>query len=162
MLPVRKVVQHPTDTLAAARAWLRKAARERGGTRCPCCGQHAQVYRRSINAGMARSLIAMHRLAPDGAWVHVPTQIGARSREEGKLAYWGLVEEEVAVRPDGGRSGWWRVTARGRQFAGGRLKVAKWAYVYNGMVLEYDSSVMIDIKGALGRKFDYDALMRGE
>lgn len=60
-------------TLAEAQQWL--AERITGGARCPCCNQYSKVYRRQINSGMARSLIAMYR-AGGLDWVHVPTQIG--------------------------------------------------------------------------------------
>lgn len=152
MLPV------PSDTLATVRAWLRQHAE--AGVECPACFQHVKIYRRKVNAGMARSLIAMYTVGGLD-WVHVPTQIGARSREEGKLAYWGLVEEEKAKRPDGGRAGYWRVTVRGEAFVRCRLSIPKYCQVYNGKVLGFDLSEVINIKDALGDKFDYTELMAG-
>jgi hypothetical protein len=109
---------------------------------------------------MARSLIAMFVIRGTD-WVHVPTEIGARSREEGKLAYWGLVEESPDPRDDGGRAGWWRVTARGKEFVLGRTSIPTYARVFNGRVLGYDG-VHVDIRAALGTKFNYEELMKGE
>src|SRR3954471_2049123 len=81
-----------TDTIQAGKDWL--MANLKKGAKCPLCAQHAKMYSRKVNAGMAASLIRMYRINKTG-WVHVPTSVGARSREEGKLAYWGLVEEQA-------------------------------------------------------------------
>lgn len=146
-------------TLGQLKQWLRQHAS--AGAECPVCEQHVQVYRRKINSGMARSLIRMYQVAGTN-WVHVPTQIGARSREEGKLAYWGLVEEEKAVRPDGGRTGYWRVTALGELFVTNpSVTVPKYARVYNGRALSLDNLEKVTIKDALGTKFNYNDLMAG-
>lgn len=144
-------------TIAEAQAWL--ADRITAGARCPCCNQYSKVYRRQINSGMARSLIAMYLHGPQGQWVHLPTQVGARSREEGKLRYWGLVEEQVSVqRDDGGRAGYWRLTDAGRAWVTGQSTVPKFAAVYNNVVLRlYGDEVYIH--DALGKNFDYRELM---
>jgi hypothetical protein len=148
----------PFTTLQQIQAWLRQHADT--GVDCPACTQRVQVYRRKVNSGMARSLIAMYTVGGRD-WIHLPTQIGARSREEGKLAYWGLVEEEKTKRPDGGRAGYWRVTARGEEFVKCRLSIPKYARVYNGRVLGFDTTTLVTIKDALGDKFDYAELMAG-
>lgn len=145
-------------TLSEARAWLR--ARVDRGERCPCCTQLAKVYRRKINSGMARSLIAMYQVGGKD-WIHLPTQIGARSREEGKLAYWGLVEEQKDVRPDGGRAGYWRVTDLGELFIKDRVKLPKYARVFDGRCLSLDPTEKVSIKDAIGDRFDYNELMNG-
>lgn len=146
--------------LHSIRSFLQRAAREPGGTECPACFQHVQIYRRTINSGMARSLIAMYRIGGTD-WIHLPTQLGARSREEGKLAYWELVEEELARRPDGGRAGYWRVTPKGELFVRNQLVVPKYALVYNGRFLGYEGTDRVGIRDALGKKFDYTELMTG-
>ena len=125
---------------------------------CYCCGQTCKIYPRKINSGMARSLIQMYQLGGRD-WVHLPTRLNLRSREEGKLAYWGLVEEQKVVRSDGGRAGWWRITEKGEAFVKNQLQVPKIAMVYNGTVREFDDSQMVGIKDALGDKFSYDELM---
>lgn len=141
--------------LAQVRAWLRLKLDD--GTSCPACGQYCKVYQRKLNSGMARSLIAMYQIDPTG-YIHVPTALSARSREEGKLAYWRLVEEQNANRPDGGRAGYWRITELGTQFVLGQLRVPRYARVYDGKVLELTGDP-ISIQDALGDKFDYAELM---
>lgn len=145
-------------TLSDAQKWL--ADRVGSGARCPCCNQYAKVYRRQINSGMARSLIAMYLHGPQGQWVHLPTQVGARSREEGKLRYWGLVEEQVDVqRDDGGRAGYWRLTDAGRAWVTGQSTVPKFVAVYNNTVLR-SYGTQVSVSDALGSKFNYTELMR--
>lgn len=148
-------------SLRAAKDWLRDQVFE-GGAQCPCCGQYAKVYKRQINAGMARSLILMYRAGQEveGGWVYVPRVAGSRSREEGKLAYWGLVEESDEPREDGGRAGWWRVTGLGKAFVRDRHRVQKYALVYDGRVLGFEGP-QIGILDALKTRFRYDELMLG-
>lgn len=143
-------------TLAEAQQWL--ADRITAGARCPCCNQYSKVYRRQINSGMARSLIAMYLHGPQGQWVHLPTQVGARSREEGKLRYWGLVEEKADSRDDGGRAGYWRLTDAGRAWVTGQSTVHKFVAVYNNTVLRSYGD-QISINDALGKRFSYAELM---
>lgn len=144
-------------TLSEAQQWL--ADHVMTGARCPCCNQYSKIYRRQINSGMARSLIAMYLHGPQGQWVHVPSKVGARSREEGKLRYWGLIEEQVDVqRDDGGRAGYWRLTDAGRAWVTGRCTVPKFAAVYNNTVLRRYGDP-ISITDALGSKFNYSELM---
>lgn len=144
-------------TLLAAQEELRKLVWD--GQKCPCCTQLAKVYKRKLNSGMARSLIVMYRAARLD-WQHVPTTVGRKSAEEGKLAHWGLVEEEKERRSDGGRAGFWRVTLTGEQFVLGHHAVPKYAHIYDGRCLKL-SEGPVTIRAALGSKFNYDELMQG-
>lgn len=145
-------------TLVEAQEWLRRRVDD--GEQCPCCTQFAKVYRRAINAGMAWSLVQMYRAARL-EWQHIPTTVGGRSREEGKLRYWGLVEEELERREDGGRAGYWRVTGKGEDWLYGRTTVPRYARIYDARCLGLvgDPTTLQD---ALGRPFDLQELMRGE
>jgi hypothetical protein len=141
-------------TLGEARGMLEDALGD--GVHCALCGQYARLYRRRINAGMAYSLILIYQRG--ARWVHVPTEIGARSREEGKLAYWGFLEEETTARPDGGRAGWWRITDTGAGFVRGEVKAREYALVYDGKCLGFDGG-WVTIQDAIRDRFDYAALM---
>lgn len=145
-----------SDTIQAGKDWLRNMVYA-GGARCPLCEQHAKVYKRTINSGQAQSLIRIHRMVGQG-WIHV-SLIGAKSREEGKLAYWGLLEEQIGSGHHGGRAGYWRLTQLGEQFVKGQAFVAKYALVYNGRCLGFEGGA-ISIQDALGKDFDYNELMR--
>jgi len=150
----------PNDpTLTEIRAQLIEERTQPDGTSCPACSQHVQQYRRKLNTGMARSLIAMWRKAGP-RWIHLPTALPARSREEGKLRWWGLVEESEIERDDGGRAGWWRLTADGQAFVQRKLWVPSHAVVYANQLQRLEGS-NIDIVQALGSQFDYRQLMEG-
>lgn len=148
---------------------LRKSATEhlrvelseklRAGTHCPVCDQYVKIYKRKLNSGMARSLIAMYRAAGT-TWANVTEVTDRRSREEGKLAYWGLAEEFPKGRDDGGRAGYWRVTRKGALFAQGLTTVPRYAEVRNGSCLRLFGDE-ITIGAALGDKYNYDEMMRG-
>lgn len=148
-------------TLTQAQAWLRNRVNE--GERCPCCNQFAKVYRRKINSGMARALVAMYRYAGTD-WLHKPTALsglGAAARDESLLRYWSLIEEATEPRDDGGRAGWWRVTPHGEQFLLGHATVPKYVFVYDGRLLSLDQSERVSIHDALGDRFNYGDLMAG-
>ena len=143
-------------TLQDARAWLREQRQE--GVRCPCCTQLAKIYKRPINAGMAVSIIKMYR-SSRLQYQHIPTTVGGKSREEGKLRYWRLIEEELEVRrEDGGRAGWWRVTPKGEQWIHNQILVPKYAYIFDARLLELGGPPT-SIRTALGTKFNYEELM---
>jgi hypothetical protein len=133
------------------------------GARCPLCTQRAQRYRRKINSTMARTLIALHRHSAADEFVHVPS-LGRTLRidihECSQLLWWGLVEEQVAVRPDGGRRGYYRLTPFGRRFIAGTEKVAKVAVIYDSDVQYFDGP-QVDIHDCLGARFDLRELMNG-
>ena len=151
-------------------AWIRSHADK--GVQCPACGQRVQVYWRSINAGMAYSAVKLYRIhqASPWRWVHLPSEIGRRSAEEAKLAYWGLVEVSGEKREDGGKASQWRITQKGADWVTGAIAVPKYVRVFDGEPwgppIPYSRSGRqmpdVTIRMALGDKFDYDALMSGE
>jgi hypothetical protein len=145
-----------TDTLGAARDWLRERVDE--GVACPCCTQFAKVYRRKINSGMAHALIRMHRHAGSD-WFYLPDITAQwQGRDEAGLRYWGLIEELQEKREDGGRAGWWRITPLGTRFVRRAVRVPKYARVYDGRCLSLVGEP-VSIIDALGDKFDYHELM---
>jgi hypothetical protein len=149
-------------TLGEARKELRKGWEV--GTTCPCCGQHAQLYRRKLNSGMARMLIRLYRLdrANPGGAFHVREIIGSSDGGSGdlsKMVYWNLI---VGLPKDPAKdtrtSGEWMITPLGRQFAEGDRTVRSHVIVYNGRERGFEGD-MIDIRVALGAKFSYTELM---
>jgi hypothetical protein len=147
-------------SLKEAQGWLREQVDD--GARCPCCTQLAKVYRRRIHHTIAKSLIAVYQLATpqNEGWVHVPSQISPAC-EIGKARYWGLIEESTTPRGDGGRAGWWRLTAKGVAFVEGREGVRRIARIYDSRCLGFDGE-FIYIAQALGSKFNYAELMAGQ
>lgn len=149
-----------TTTLGEAKDWLR--ARVRDGARCPCCDQYAKVYRRKLNASMARALIALARES-GGAEVHLFRFLRERRIQHSDapaLRHWGFIKEADREREDGNpRAGYYRITQAGLDFAERRTSAASHALLYDNRLLQLDTEAMTTIVGALGRRFDYDELM---
>jgi len=149
----------PSDgsSLKYARLWLINQANGKGA-KCPCCHQFTKVYWRSINSGMARSLIAIYRKY-GLEFGYIPA-LSAKSREEGKFVYWGMLEEAIQPRPDGGRAGYWRVTDKGEDFILRGLRVPKHALVYDGEFIRWaDEKDLVNIRDCLKKHFDLDVLL---
>lgn len=149
----------PGMTLVEARAWLSQQLTE--GARCPCCTQVAREYRRRLNSGMAYALCVLYRSNRGVGWVHKPTVlrgVGAAARDESLLRHWGLLEESVEQRPDGGRAGWWRVTELGAAFVRGETRVREYVVMFGNRPLRLEGGY-IDIERALGSRFNYRELI---
>ncbi len=158
---------HDDMTLAEAREILNTLADD--GVDCPCCRQYVKVYdKKKAGSALARVLIAMYGAeAEEDGWIQVPTMIvnhpRAAIRRSGRAGttakYWGLIEQRPGVRGDGShRSGYWRLTAKGRAFVEGKLRIPKYARTYDDK-LEYLHGDPVDIRAALGSNFDYAELM---
>lgn len=152
-------------TLQEARDKLRELIED--GEKCPCCTQFAKVYKRKIHASMASALLAIYRASRATRGNEMPfieiSKILPHKQvaDAAKLRYWGLIQEEPSVRSDGSeRTGFWRITQRGVEFARNRSQEPKYAKLYDGRCLGFDGGV-VTIKDALGKKFDYGELMAG-
>lgn len=169
--PTPRAVQ-PWDssrTVAEARAEL-EANLDAGHT-CEVCGQLAKRYRRKLSARMARWLIALAKLTADGSYVHAREVFGERTRgsnadDYNYLQHWGLAqpapsdpEEDIRAGRKPGRNGEWRITPRGLEFVHGRLCVPQKVRLLPGNRLEGFDGEEIDIRAALGSRFNYAELM---
>ncbi len=154
-----------SETLEEAKQRLRGMLEE--GARCPCCTQIAKIYKRKIHSGMASRLIRLYRLSGhDSPWIDV-NQIYATA---GSLApldlpylrFWGLIEKSGDTPDEGQKSnGLWRITEKGKQFVRCRITVPKYIHMYDGRCLKVVGD-QVSVKDALGDKFNYEQLMRGE
>jgi hypothetical protein len=141
----------PDTTLAELREWLEAEARTKPGAICPACTRKVRVYKRTIHASMANSLITMWWLGNRGSldWFDYATR-----GDEAKLRYWDLIEDD----PD--RDSRWRVTPVGQAFILGDVRMEKYADVFNTRCLARYGE-MISIRDALASGgFDYEELMR--
>lgn len=140
-------------TLAQARKWL--GDRLDKGETCPCCDQFAKIYKRAITKNMANILTVLPTRDAEGepVWFKGSEAVKDNSGDLAKLRYWGLIEEEKERRPDGGRSGWWRVTPLGRKFLMGKVTVSKYAVLYNGKLIDFEGA-QVNIRELLPFRFD--------
>lgn len=149
-------------TVKAARRALEQ--RLRSGAVCPCCRQYAKVYKRKLNADMARWLIAFYKADAVDEFKHVSAASdylgnAQRTGDYGKLRFWGLIEPYATnTGPDKRGGGHWRVTDAGVAFVLCRASVPSYALIYNNELLDLEGEpVMID--QALGKRFRYQELM---
>jgi hypothetical protein len=127
-----------TVPIGRARKHLAAGLEPRGGTDCPVCGQHAELYRRRIGSTMARQLITAYQAAGTDPF-HAPTVLGtSQTGDFAKLALWGLIAERDGRRDDGGHHGRWRITKDGVAFLEGRSRVPQWVLVYDGRKIGMD------------------------
>lgn len=154
------------DTLQEAKKYLRD--NWQNGVDCPCCGQFVKRYRRQINSSMSRVLIDLyHFRSANGpvAYLHVPKFLAEHSRPQvndyTKLTAWELLEPKRGDREDGSkRNGYWRITEKGLAFVEHRLEVPKYALMYNQKFLGFLEGETVGISATLGKKFNYEELMR--
>ena len=135
---------------------------EGDGGYCPCCDRWGKIYRRSINASMARSLLWLVQQPDRGdGWVHVPSVAPAwllRSNQLATLHLWGLVMSFDPTESKLAASGLWRPTDLGLRFAQKMATAPKYAYVYNNQVEEFEGP-QVTVEDCLGDKFDYHTLL---
>jgi len=137
------------------------------GAKCPACRQNVALRKRPLNRTMVRILIGLVRVFQTGAvWVKVKdVPLGRKDArisggEFAKLRWWGLIEEQ-ADEPDPEddarkrktRSGQWRPTQAGIDFAYGRAKVDKYVLLYNNRLIGR-MGPEIGLLDALGEDFD--------
>ena len=167
-----------TLSLSDAKKWVERfrenapASAGGSGVNCPCCGQLAKVYPRTITSSMAYVLILLERhfrkFPKD--WLHVPSyltktcKIGSavRGGDWAKLVHWDLIVKKPELREDKSRrNGKYKLGPKAVSFVRGRLELPRYAYIYNGALLRM-SEEKITIHDALKRsnRFDYAALMR--
>jgi hypothetical protein len=162
-------IDHILDKVDARRLKKRLEPHLDKGKDCPCCGQRAKRYKRKLNSGMARTLLQFFVWAKGAAdadgWVgvgkdHMTKQmcLTYHQGEFHKLRWWTLIEQRDDDVKEGHRSEFWRLTDLGRNFAEDKVTVTARAVVFDNKCVGFDGP-QINIKNALGEKFDYAELM---
>jgi hypothetical protein len=140
---------------------------------CDACGQLVKLYKRRLNNAMAYALILLNRREKtDDPFFHVPTYLSGqtsgvtvRGGDWAKLVYWDLIEPLARTRADGSkRSGFYRLTDKGRQFAEDKITLPRYAFVFNQTLYGFSDGLKYPketttIREALGAKFNYAELM---
>lgn len=131
---------------------------------CPCCGRHAQVYKRQLYGTSVRMLIVFYRLGAAEKFVHYSDavkQFGlGHIGDFNKAKYWGLVKKKPNDDESKSSSGSWMITEAGKDFILGKSSIHETAYVFDDQVIAF-SEQLVGVKEALGHKFDYQQLMEG-
>jgi hypothetical protein len=128
------------------------AVRHKGGM-CPTCGQHVQVYRRSIYKRMAKCLIWLWAQYNEngGDWVSLKEGPIFRGGDNTKLMYWHLMVRHPDE-PDR-----YKPTEIAVKFLKRELEIPKYAYVYNGSVQGF-SKLTVSLDDCLEGDFDFSDL----
>ena len=146
---------------------LMRQARTSAGATCPSCNKHVKVYHRKFNSGMAYTLINVYRQArkTNNEWLHVGhflrKECDVWPSDYAKIVWWSLMQKHPGKKKDGNSSGLYRMTRKGSMFVKGRITIPSHANEYMSEVESFDGDE-INIVEALGKKFDYDELMRSK
>lgn len=134
---------------------------------CQCCGRYAQIYKRSLSETVAWQLIKLHRESFSGewadGWVHASHLIPEGQTgvgDLGKAKYFNLIEEKPTTSSKMKKSGCWRLTPKGVAYVLGVEVIPSYVMVFDDQIIE-TSDKMESIFATVGRKFDYEQLMRG-
>ena len=145
------------------------------GCQCKICDQNVKLYKRNFNSAMSLVMIkiAEETKALEGfqtpIWIQVENLLKAApdipSTARGdfpKAVHWGLLEKQKGERDDGSnRMGWYQITRKGIDFVDGRITIPKWVQIYNNEVVGF-AEEHITIQEALGTKFNYNEMIKGE
>lgn len=151
------------NTIAEAREIIFEEDNFSNGTNCPCCNQLVKKYNRKLNSAAALSLISLWKQSsPMGEDVHVSKIEGASSSggNFAQLERWNLIEAVRNTDTQKRTSGFWHITLKGERFVKGLVTVPSYVTTYNMETLGF-SEEHINIRQALGTKFDYTEMMRG-
>jgi hypothetical protein len=149
-------------TLDEAREQLQEVVKAGGKAPiCPCCEQRVKFYRRNIYSGMAvivLTLNKMYQCDPKLDWIHVREFPQMKrngfniNSNYSFLRHWGLLEQHVE------RTGYWRLTQLGRDFAEGKATVNKYIYLLNGIKVG-EAGKAVTVREALGKKFNLEEVL---
>lgn len=127
---------------------------------CPHCGHNVRTYKRKLNSGMARWLVALYKLELEEVEpIHTDKVLasmgaGCKARDAALLRHWGLIAPDF-----GGGKGCWKTTSAGRQFIGGS-PLPVYAVLQNNDLKSFDGP-LVTIRKCLGSHFDIDELLDG-
>lgn len=109
---------------------------------CPCCDRYAKVTKTKLNAVMVKQMLKMRVLADrDGReFVKHKELVDSETGTNACLTttkHWGFVQrgdESEELKGLSGAKSYWRLTAKGREFLRGDIKVPKYLLLYHDEV----------------------------
>jgi len=147
------------STLREARAFME--ARKVKGCDCFLCGRHSKRYPRLLRKDFAAVLRWVHEATMEGQWVDMsqdaPKWVMSKVRDFTLLRHWGLLEARTNTDTRKKGSGFWRITAKGRQWVRGEISVSSKFYEYQGRLVGW-SDEHVSCHDVLP-EFDFKKLM---
>jgi hypothetical protein len=153
-------------TVDEAKTYLR--ANWEKGVSCPCCGRLVKKYNRLVHATMALCLIRLYHLTErsEENYFHVREIVegisGTGTGDFSKFKYFGLITEKPKDDEDtkSRTSGFWSITPKGKLFVENNLPIPARVEIYNQTLVGFNGTPVL-ISDVLGKKFDYQELMKG-
>ena len=144
------------ETLEEAKQFLRENWEE--GADCPCCTQKVKLWKKPLIGTAVADLIRLTKLwEKNGVPAHISEFTDQRSNFY-TLIYWGFITKgEVDNKKRS--SGYWVPTQKGGDFVEKKITVPSIAATYNNKLIRLMGKD-IDVVKALGKKFDYEELMK--
>lgn len=151
IIPLPRVAQE--RTAGDVQASLRHSLAAGEVVCCPVCGGSSRVYARGINHMMIRT---MRELAAVDPRTLTSAEITKRTGQTGggdtsRLVHWGFIESW----PEHS----WKITAKGRQFLAGSIRVPHKALEHLGQLIGFDTSIEVSVEDVVGKKFDLDEVL---
>lgn len=126
----------------------------RAGCQCPACGQVVKLYKHKLTRQHVDFMVWLYR--QPGQQGHYRDFVRAFPKwittQHGIPKHWGLIEEVER------HSGVWKLTYKGARFLSGGIKVAKYAYIFNNDLVDFDDP-WVGVEDAYGERFDLDEIM---
>lgn len=151
--------------LPVKEAWAYLRANKEKGVKCPCCGQNVKYYKRRFTRSHAEYLIQLYWMDKSNGnrdYIHAGKVVASRSKtgtaEFSKLAYWGLIEQQINQDTKKRTSGMWRITDKGIRVVELKESVPEAVITYLARVMEKSRRTIL-ITQAIGR-FDYEQMMK--
>jgi len=144
---------------------IQKKARK-GDDYCSTCGHRIIMYSKALGKQTALLLIKLYkahqRFGDDRFFTtrELYPRDNKSSTEGITARFWGLIEIAESTNSIGAPAGAYKLTDLGRRFVMGLQRVPSHAITYNNELLRLDGRKMTDIRQALGKKIDFDEIMR--
>lgn len=131
-------------------------------TDCPCCGRHAQMYRRSLHHTAAKKLVQLYRLGGDSQYVHTSQLVDTGETSIGdfsKAKYWRLIAEAQVTDERKKTSGLWKLTEKGIAFVKCQVTIPRTVLVFDDRTYGFSEDHVTIEQCLSGGGFNYRDLM---
>lgn len=132
---------------------------------CPHCGRYAQVYKRHINATIAKQLIMLMKLGGfDNNYIHASNLIPDGQTGQGDLTkakYFGLIKAMPETSDAKKSSGYWSLTEDGHLFVTGKKDIPEHALIFDDKVIGVSQEKIFISDALASGGFNYSDLIQG-
>lgn len=130
---------------------------------CPCCGRHAQMYKRNLHATAAKKLVKLYRLGGQHEYIHTSRLIDEGETGAGdfsKAKYWKLIVEAENNWEGKRTSGNWKLTDKGVGFVLDLITIPKSVMIFDDRVFGFSEDHTNIQQCLTSGGFNYSELMK--